>query len=163
MDEFFFQQISKFPGVVHDMEYPHSLPPPPPPLPTRKSEGGHHSCDWLLLVNRPRPFAFAARTCIVVVVVTNESNMASYFSEAGNLNGSNADMCSDVAGPSSSGPGDLFDFSDRSNDKIILLFPPLLALLAAILDLSVTATLIPHNAFGACYVIMQSLLISMEQ
>ena len=31
--------------------------------------------------------AFAARTCIVVVVVTNESNMASYFPEAGNSNG----------------------------------------------------------------------------
>lgn len=27
-----------------------------------------------------------ARTCIVVVVVTNESNMASYFFEEGNLN-----------------------------------------------------------------------------
>ena len=54
--------------------------------------------------------AFAARTCIVEVVVTNESNMASYFSEAGNLNGSNSDMCSDVAGPSSSGAGDFSAF-----------------------------------------------------
>ena len=34
--------------------------------------------------------AFAARTCIVVVVVTHDSNMASYFLEAGNLNGRNA-------------------------------------------------------------------------
>ena len=41
--------------------------------------------------------------------------MASYFPTAGNLNGSNADMCSDVAGPSSSGLGDLFEISDRSN------------------------------------------------
>ena len=32
--------------------------------------------------------------CIVVVVVTHESNVASYFSEAVNLNGSNAYMCS---------------------------------------------------------------------
>ena len=40
----------------------------------------------------------AARTCIVVVVVTHEFKMASYFPEAGNLNGSNSDMCSDVAG-----------------------------------------------------------------
>ena len=40
------------------------------------------------------------------VLVMNESNMALRFSEAGNLNGSNIDMCSDVAGPSSSGPGD---------------------------------------------------------
>ena len=45
----------------------------------------------------------ATRTCIVGVIVTNESNMASYFPEAGNLNGSNAGMCSEVAGPSSSG------------------------------------------------------------
>ena len=37
----------------------------------------------------------------MVVLVTNESNMTSYFPEAGNLNDSNADMCSDVAGPSS--------------------------------------------------------------
>ena len=44
--------------------------------------------------------AFAARTCIVGVVVTNEYNMASYFPVAGNFNGSNANMCSDVAGPS---------------------------------------------------------------
>ena len=43
--------------------------------------------------------AFAARTCIAGVVVTNESNMASYFPEAGNLNSSIADMCSDMAGP----------------------------------------------------------------
>ena len=35
--------------------------------------------------------AFATRTCIVGVVVTNEFN--THFLEAGNLNGSNADMC----------------------------------------------------------------------
>ena len=46
--------------------------------------------------------ALAARTCIVVVVVTNESSMVSYFLEAGNLNGSNAVMSSDVARPLSS-------------------------------------------------------------
>ena len=67
--------------------------------------------------------AFAVRTCIVGVVVTNESNMASYFPEAGNLNGSNADMCSDVAGPSSSGSGDLFELSDRSNTTYFYYFP----------------------------------------
>ena len=72
----------------------------------------------------------------------NESNMASYFTEAGNLNGSNADMSFDLAGPSSSDSSDLFELSDISNETIMLLFPPLLALLAAILDLSVTSTLI---------------------
>ena len=60
--------------------------------------------------------------------------------------------CSDVAGPSSSGSGDLFELSDRSNEtdpESLLLFPPLLALLAAILDLSVTTTSI--LPLGACY------------
>ena len=41
---------------------------------------------------------------------------------------------------------------DLALDAILLLFPPLLALLAAILDLSVTTT--PILAFGACYVTM---------
>ena len=58
--------------------------------------------------------AFAARTCIVLIAVTHEFNMASYFPEAGNLNGSNADMYSDVAGPWIRGSGDLFQLSDRS-------------------------------------------------
>ena len=51
---------------------------------------------------------------VVVVVVTHEFNMASYFPQAGNLNVSDADMCSDVAGPSISGSGDLLELSDRS-------------------------------------------------
>ena len=57
-------------------------------------------------------------------IVTNESNMGSYFPEAGNLIEINADMCSDVARMSSSGSGDLFEFSDRSNETIILLYIP---------------------------------------
>ena len=76
----------------------------------------------------------------MVAVVANEFNMASYFPEAGNLNGSYVDMCSDGSGPFSSGSGDLFELSYRSNETIILLFPPLVTLLAAILDLSVTTT-----------------------
>ena len=48
------------------------------------------------------------------------------FPEARNLSGSNAGMCSDVAGPSSSGSGDLFELSDRSNKTITLILPPLL-------------------------------------
>ena len=35
--------------------------------------------------------------------------LASYFPKAGNLNGSNAGMCSDVAGQLSTGLGDLFE------------------------------------------------------
>ena len=54
-------------------------------------------------------YAFAAPTCAVRVLVTNKSNMASYFPKARNLNGSNAD----VAGPSSSGSGNLLEFSER--------------------------------------------------
>ena len=56
-------------------------------------------------------------------------------------------MCSDVAGPSNSDSGDLFELSHRSNETD----PESLALLAAILDLSVTT--IPILPFGACYVI----------
>ena len=55
---------------------------------------------------------------IVGVVVTNEFNMVLNFPEARNLNGNNADMCSDVVGPSSSSAGDLFELSDRSNKLI---------------------------------------------
>ena len=47
----------------------------------------------------------------------NESNMASYFPEAENLNDSNADMCSDVVGPSRSGSGDLFNFGSSSRSR----------------------------------------------
>ena len=50
---------------------------------------------------------FRSSKCIVVVVVTNKSNMASNFPETGNLNG-NIDVCSDVAGPSSSDPESLY-------------------------------------------------------
>ena len=41
--------------------------------------------------------------------------MSSKCPETLNLNDSDADMCSDVAGPSSSCSGDLFDLSDMSN------------------------------------------------
>ena len=50
----------------------------------------------------------------MVVVVTHEFNMTSAFPEAGNLNSRNADLCSDVAGPSISGLGDLFELSNGS-------------------------------------------------
>ena len=50
----------------------------------------------------------------MVIVVTHRIQYDVVFPEAGNLNGSNADMCSDVAGPSISGSGDLFKLSDRS-------------------------------------------------
>ena len=40
----------------------------------------------------------------------SQFNMASYLPEAENLNDSNTAMCSDVAGPSSGGSGDLFDW-----------------------------------------------------
>ena len=71
------------------------------------------------------------------------------FPEAGNLSGSNADMCS-VAGPSSNGSGNFFVLLVRSNKtdpESLLLFPLLQALLAAILDLSVTTTDNSHTAF----------------
>ena len=106
--------------------------------------------------------AFAAGTCIVGVVITNESNMASHFPEARNLHGSNADMFSDVAGPSSSGSGDLFELSglDRSNknnpkslNKVMHYWPPCL-------DLSVTTA--PILPFRACYVILHIKFYSLQ-
>ena len=75
--------------------------------------------------------------------ISNESTMASYFPEVGNLNGSNADICSDVAGPSSSGSGNLFELPDWSNETIILLFSPL----------HFGFEHNSHTAFGTCYVI----------
>ena len=51
-------------------------------------------------------------------VVTNESNMASYFPEEGNLNGSIADMTCIlmwIGRGVDRGSGDLFELSDRSN------------------------------------------------
>ena len=88
----------------------------------------------------------------MVVVVTDESNIASYFPEERNLNGSIADMRSDVTEPSSSDLSDFFELSDRSNETIILLFPPLLALLAVILDLRVTTTpiLLSGRVMSSC-------------
>ena len=59
----------------------------------------------------------------MVVVVTHESNVESYFSEAGNLNGRNADMCSDVAGPSSSHSRNLFELSGGSNTTYFYYLP----------------------------------------
>ena len=59
----------------------------------------------------------------MVVVVTHEFNMASYFPEARGLNGTNADMCSDVAGSSISGSGDLFELSDRLKIPYFYYFP----------------------------------------
>ena len=90
---------------------------------------------------------------MVVVVVMNKANMVLYFPEARNLNGSNADMCSDVAGPSSSSSGDLFELSDKLSETISLLFSPLQALEAAILDLSV------NTSFGACFIIIHKVYL----
>ena len=75
------------------------------------------------------------------VVVKNKYNMASYFPEAGNLNGSNADMCSDEAGPSSSGSGDLFELSDSSGSRTLTISPT-------------TSTTGCHLVFERDYVIM---------
>ena len=62
--------------------------------------------------------------------------------------GSNADMCSDVAGPLSSGSGDLFELSDRSNKTIILLFPPTTSTSGR--HLGFERDYNSHTAFGLC-------------
>ena len=48
--------------------------------------------------------------------------MESYFPEARNLKGSNADMCSDVAAPSSNGSSDLVELLDRSRPRAFTIF-----------------------------------------
>ena len=69
------------------------------------------------------------------------------FRRSRTSNGSNADMCSDVAGPSSSGSGDLFAHSDRSDETIILLIPPPLAGRRLRFE---HGDYNSHTAFGAC-------------
>ena len=66
--------------------------------------------------------AFAARTCIVVVVVTLESNMASSFSWSRKFKWQ---KCWRVLMwlTSSNGSGDLFKLSDRSNTTYFYYFP----------------------------------------
>ena len=101
----------------------------------------------------------AARTCIMGVVVTNEYNMASYFPEAGNLNGSNADMCSDAAGPSSGDSGDLFELSNSSRSRTFTISPTTSTTdrhLVYERDYNLVALLL----FGECYVIMHKVYLS---
>ena len=58
--------------------------------------------------------------------------------------------CVLMAGQSSSGSGDLFKLSDRSNTTYFYYFPPQLALMADNLDLSVTTTtILPFGRWGA--------------
>ena len=69
-------------------------------------------------------------------------------------------MCSDVAGHWVAAWAISLTL-DLALDPALLLFPPLLALLAAILDLSMTIS--PILRFGACYVIMHKVYLpSME-
>ena len=77
--------------------------------------------------------------------------MASHFPEAGNLNARNANMYSDVAGPSSSGSGDLFELSGRSNTTCFYYFP---TTSTTGRHLGFERDYNYHTAFRACYVIM---------
>ena len=73
------------------------------------------------------------------------------FSVAGNLNGSDADMCCDVTGPSSSGSGDLFDFGSSSRSRTFTIFP---TTSTAGRHLGFERDYICKLPFVACYVIM---------
>ena len=77
--------------------------------------------------------------------------MASYFPEGGNLNGNNADMCSDVAGPLLSGLGNLFELSDRSQILYFYYFP---TTGTTGCHLGFEHDYNYHTAFWACYVII---------
>ena len=77
--------------------------------------------------------------------------MASYFPEAANLNGSNADICSDVAGPWISGSGNLFELSDHRSRTFII--SPSLVLVTG-RHLGFERDYNYHTAFRAYYVIV---------
>ena len=79
--------------------------------------------------------------CIVVVVVMHESNVASYFFEAGNLSDSNAYLCSNVFGPSSSA-------------RVIRLSFQIGRILGTCTISSTAGTTTTILPFGVCYVIM---------
>ena len=87
----------------------------------------------------------------MVVVVTIESNMASYFSEEIEMALVMLTCVLKWLGRRVAAPAICLT-SDLALNAVLLLFPPLLELLDAMLNLSVTATPIPP--FGACYVIM---------
>ena len=59
----------------------------------------------------------------VVVVFMNKFSMVSYFPEAENLNGRNADMCFDVAGPFSSGSVIFLSFQIGNMKLLFYYFP----------------------------------------
>ena len=88
----------------------------------------------------------------MVVVVTHELNMASYFPEARNLNESNGDICSDVAGPSISGSGDLFGFQIDHRSRTFTIFP---TTRTTGRHLGIQRDYNYHTVFRACYAIMQ--------
>ena len=62
---------------------------------------------------------FCGSNGIVGVVVTNDSNMVSFFPEVGNLNGSNANICSDVAGHQVAVRAICFDFGSSSRSRTL--------------------------------------------
>ena len=90
-------------------------------------------------------------TCIEGVVVTDESNMASSVPRSGIKMAVMLKCVLMWMGLSVGARAICLSFQ-IDLDPVLLLFLPLQALLAAILDLSVTTT--PILPFGACYVIM---------
>ena len=91
--------------------------------------------------------------CIVVVAVTHESNMVLYFPEAGNLNGRNADKCSDVAGRQVAARGICLSLQIR---QILRTFPISPTTSTTARHLGFERDYNYHTAFRACYVIMHT-------
>ena len=92
----------------------------------------------------------------MVVAVTHESNMASYFPEVGNLNGTNADMCSDVAGPSSSQVAARGIFLSFQTGQMLRSFTISPTTNTNGRHLEFERDYNYHTAFRACYVIMHT-------
>ena len=89
----------------------------------------------LNIINSGESAAFVMTS---VMSQMNPIMMTSYFPGAGNLNGSNADMCSDVVEPSSSDSVDLFDFGSSCRSRTFTISPT-------------TSTIVHHLGFDRDY------------
>ena len=96
----------------------------------------------------------------MVVVITHKFNVASFFPEAGNLNSSNADMCSDVARPSISGSGSIYLSFQIHHKFRTFTIPPTTSTTGRHLGFERENNY--QNAFRACYVIMHKVYITCD-
>ena len=96
----------------------------------------------------------------MVAVVTHESNMASYFPEAENLNGRNADMCSMWLSRQVAALGICLSFQIGQIQRTFTNSPNTSS--TAGLHLGFQRDYNYHAAFRACYVIMRKVYYKID-